>query len=143
VKIIVALDLTDKDNALVPAAARLAQAANAEVVLLHVVNPFVDSAAVPAATRAEAVQQVVARAEARLHEYARAFSTPVEVRVVELERGGEDVDSCITRVTRDLRGDILVVASKRVYGLTGLILGSVAQSLLRQSPCPVLVVRPG
>ena|SRR5581483_1050044 len=141
-KIVVALDLSDKDGAVLPVAARLAEAAQADVTLLHVVNPFVDSGSVEAATHAEAVRQVSQEATDYLTERRAAFPGPASVLVEELRRGGEDVDSCIARVTKSIGGDILVVASKRAYGLSGLILGSVVQSLLRESPCPVLVVRP-
>jgi nucleotide-binding universal stress UspA family protein len=45
-------------------------------------------------------------------------------------------------VARERGADFLVVASKHSVGVTGLLLGSTAQALLRISPCPVVVARP-
>jgi nucleotide-binding universal stress UspA family protein len=38
---------------------------------------------------------------------------------------------------------LLVVGSRGTGGLTGLVLGSTSQALVRHAPCPVLLVRPG
>jgi nucleotide-binding universal stress UspA family protein len=142
-KILVLLDGSKDSEAVLPAAAKLAAAARAEVTLLSVLDPLVDAAGVTALSTAEAMQQVTAERRAYLEKQAYAFGeTPVQVLVEQL-RHGEDVPGHIVRVAQEQGSDILVMASKRVVAVTGLILGSVARALLRLSPCPVLVVRPG
>jgi nucleotide-binding universal stress UspA family protein len=63
--------------------------------------------------------------------------------MVEELRQGEEVPECIARVAREQQADILVIATNRAAGVRGLLLGSVAQALMRLSPCPILVVRDG
>jgi universal stress protein A len=51
-------------------------------------------------------------------------------------------ESVILEATRDLRIDLIVMATHGRTGLAHLFLGSVAESVMRHSPCPVLVFRP-
>jgi nucleotide-binding universal stress UspA family protein len=142
-KIVIALDRTEKDDPLIQHVSAIAKDARAEVVLLHVINPFVDASDIEAATRTEAVAQLVARTKSYLEDRSTAFDgLKVEILVTEVQRGGDDVETCIARTAKEVGGDIVAVASKRVGGLTGALLGSVTQSLLGNSPCPVLIVRP-
>lgn len=48
------------------------------------------------------------------------------------------LDTCMR-----LDADLLIVGTRARRGLDRLVLGSVAEALVRQAPCPVLVVRPG
>jgi nucleotide-binding universal stress UspA family protein len=146
-KLLVALDRSEKDRAVIPAAAALAAAAGAHVVLVNVFNPWVDTAFSAAGTPKERLEAVAGDRRAYLEEQASAVTgLTVTVRPEAIRwptgRGTEGVAEAIARVARDSGADVLVVASKRAAGLTGLLLGSTAQALLRLSPCPVLVVRP-
>lgn len=49
----------------------------------------------------------------------------------------------VLRVAHRLDVDMIVVASKRAGGILDLVLGGVAQELIRHSTIPVLIVRPG
>ena len=146
-KLLVALDGSDKDGAVVAHAAKLAQAAHAEVVLVHALSPWVDP---PDATRpflTERLAQVREWREASLREQAAAFGgVPVEVRIEWRQwppgRQPEEVADCLARVARECDADILLVGSRRAGSVTGLLIGSTTDALLRHSPCPVLVVHP-
>ncbi|HEX6764483.1 MAG TPA: universal stress protein, partial [Polyangiaceae bacterium] len=48
----------------------------------------------------------------------------------------------IAQIATDLEADLVVVGTHGRRALSRLILGSVAESTVRLSPCPVLVVRP-
>ena len=61
------------------------------------------------------------------------------MRAEELEHG-EDVAGGLARMCAEQAADMIVIAAKRASGLSELILGSAAQALLKQAPCPVLVV---
>lgn len=139
-KLLIALETSEHDEVVMQPAEELARSSGAEVVLLNVINPLTDGADVVAESRAEALQQVRAERLAHLERYAAHFQPAAGTRVVELEHG-EDVPSCIARVAGDEQADILIIATNRASGMRGLILGSVAQHLLRLSPCPILVVR--
>jgi universal stress protein A len=57
-----------------------------------------------------------------------------------LVRVGHPVD-IILQVARDRPADLVVIGSHGRSGLGRVLLGSVAESVVRQAPCPVLVVR--
>jgi nucleotide-binding universal stress UspA family protein len=110
--------------------------------LLNVINPWVDDPVKPAATAAEALERLLWERQDYLDRQAATLQgLRLETRVEKRQRS-EEADACIARVAREQRADLVVVASKRAASLQGFILGSVAQGLLRLSPCPVVVVRP-
>lgn len=57
------------------------------------------------------------------------------------EAQGSDVVQEILGEARDWGADLLVLGSHGRHGLQRLLLGSVAESVLRQAHCPVLLVR--
>lgn len=139
-KLLIALETSEHDEVMFGPAAQLARSAGADVVLLNVVNPIADAASIVAPTREEAVRTLVADRQVYLERYTLQFDPPATVLVEEAQHG-EDVPECIARAAREQQADILVIATNRASGVRGLILGSVAQHLLRLSPCPILVVR--
>ena len=146
-RILVALDRSERDEAALLAATRLADAPGAEVVLCNVVHPWLDATLVPGSSERERLEDVVAERQAYLERRAAVFAgVPVAVRVEPLRwppyARAEVVAEALARVARDSGADVVVVASKRASSLLGLLLGSTARGLLRTSPCPVLVVRP-
>ncbi len=42
---------------------------------------------------------------------------------------------------REFRADLIVMATEGRTGLRGIIMGSVAEAVVRESPCPVLIVK--
>jgi nucleotide-binding universal stress UspA family protein len=59
-----------------------------------------------------------------------------------LELGDRDPAAAIARVACDEQVDLLVMASHGRSGVARLMLGSVAEQVLRATPVPVLLVRP-
>jgi nucleotide-binding universal stress UspA family protein len=78
------------------------------------------------------VQQLVAAAVEDL----RAAGRAAEGEVREGDPAGE-----LVRAVHDLAGDLIVVGSRGHVGLSRLVLGSVAHSVLHHAPCSVMVVR--
>jgi nucleotide-binding universal stress UspA family protein len=77
-------------------------------------------------------------AEARLTEFVSRASTtavPIDIRVVV---GEPFADIC--RVAEEERLDLIVMGSQGRTGLSHVLLGSVAERVVRYAPCPVLVV---
>jgi nucleotide-binding universal stress UspA family protein len=52
-----------------------------------------------------------------------------------------DVVACIADTTRTVGAELLVVGSRGLGSVSGAMLGSVSQALVRRSPVPVTVVR--
>ena len=139
-RILVAFDGTDGAREALAVADEIAAPSEGELVVCWVLNPRVDAADVVAATTAEAMVQVVAEAQSSIEDALTDLEAGAVIRVESVERG-EDVAEHLARVAADEEATLLAIASRRASGLRGLM-GSVAQEVLRLSPCPVVVVRP-
>lgn len=63
---------------------------------------------------------------------------PVEKRLIVGSPGNSIVD-----VAKECHADLIVMGTHGRSGLSRLILGSVAEHVLRHAPCPVLTIKPG
>ncbi|MBI9114235.1 universal stress protein [Sanguibacter suaedae] len=76
---------------------------------------------------------------AGLEEQAGAAGVSIDVRVLD-ER--HDVADDLIAVAEEVRADVIVIGLRRRSPVGKLILGSNAQRILLESPCPVLAVKP-
>jgi nucleotide-binding universal stress UspA family protein len=76
----------------------------------------------------------------KLTELATRAAPSVKQITMHLRVGSPDVQ--IAQLASDLAADLIVVGTHGRRGLTRFILGSVAESLVRNAPCPVLTYRP-
>ncbi len=141
-RIMVALDQTDKDEPMLRAAGDLARAAGADLMLVNVFSPVLDLGHTPPGPREQQERQVEAEREAYLRDKAQSIRDVASRTIVGRRAQPEELHEALARLVREHQADILAVASKRVTNLAGVLLGSTAQLVLRSSPCPVLVVRP-
>jgi nucleotide-binding universal stress UspA family protein len=72
------------------------------------------------------------------HAVARATSAGVAATAHALEG---DTVSCIVDTAIRVQAELLVVGSRGLGALSGAILGSVSQALVRRSPVPITIVR--
>jgi nucleotide-binding universal stress UspA family protein len=140
--VLVPTDLSPLGNAAVPIAFGLARCLGAKVVLAHVLegeeppNPlYAHSRPTPSP---EQRRELEARARAELAALVPADrgSVPCEV---EVRRGSVVEELCRLAAERD--GPLIAIASHGRSGLGHLLLGSVAERVLRHAPCSVLVLR--
>ena len=54
---------------------------------------------------------------------------------------GKPADELL-RIARDPRADLIVMSSHGRTGLARLVLGSIAEAVMRAAPCPILIVKP-
>jgi nucleotide-binding universal stress UspA family protein len=149
-KILVALDRSEKDRPVVASAAALARAAGAHVVLVNVFSPWKDTALSTASTPKERLEELAAERQSYLEEQAHAFAgLTVTARTEALRRPpGRRTDAvaeAVACVARECAAYVLVVGRTPAAGPAGPAgrpLGSTTQALLHLSPCPVLVVHP-
>ncbi|MDA0352168.1 MAG: hypothetical protein DWG79_00400 [Chloroflexi bacterium] len=135
-KLLVAADGSGKlRDVAFPAIVTLADETVPEVVVLHVVR------AASEAWSDEELRQVMAERRHQLEALVVNADFAVQL-LVEALPYGDQTSEYIARRASDLEVDAIVVTSKRATGLLGGLLGSLAQALLRDSPVPVLVVRP-
>jgi nucleotide-binding universal stress UspA family protein len=137
--IMAAVDDSDPGRWAVSVAASFARVLGAEVVLVHVINPAAcmcpDTAFVDAAEAARS--RLLARADAAL-DRARTSIGP-GVRVDQVVREG-DAGPEIVAAAREWEADLLVVGTRGRSRLTNFILGSTAETVVREAHCPVVTI---
>ena len=120
----------------------LAKPFGAVVELLHVVeNPLAAgmwSAELYTAEIAGLQINLVKDAETRLRGIVEDAKAPI--RLVSEVRTGP-ATSTIVDTARERRADLIVMGTKGRTGLAHLLMGSVAERVVRLAPCPVLTVR--
>lgn len=127
-------DFSDRSAAAFHVARALARDYGATLHLLHVV-PYTSFAALEGASGDIPDQE--REAKERLHQLAAdAPGVPVETAVV-LGQPGEDTVAFAAKRNVDL----IVLGTHGHTGLSRLLMGSVAEHVLRHAQCPVLTVR--
>lgn len=134
-RILYPTDFSDLSRPAFDLACSLARDYGAEIVVLHVRVPpvaaVVDGMAVPMPT---------VTPDETLARLRRVTADDPSVRVVHrLEEG--DPGSTILRVAAELEPDLLVMGTHGRSGLGRLLVGSVAEKVMRKAPCPVLTVK--
>ncbi len=85
-------------------------------------------------------QFVQDQARAELRKMMAPLEARGDVRVNEHLETGEPCDVIVRRVT-ELGCDLVVVGTHGRRGISHLLMGSVAERVVRRAPCPVLTVR--
>lgn len=114
-----------------------------EITLLHVVEPVYYSApdiTGGAATMAELFEEQRRQARVQLRRLEERYAKAgVSVRAV-LQAG--TAYQAIADTAERLKTDLIVIGTHGRTGLSHLLMGSVAERVVRTAPCPVLTVNP-
>lgn len=143
--ILVPTDFSPAADAALPWAGLLGQAFDARVVLLHVVEVTYEALVELAHEgRFEPVGEVILRQleeRARTALSARAQQLPRCETVIRVGVGAEVPRHRIGEVAREVDADLIVMGTHGRTGIERVLLGSVAEHIVRASPIPVLTVR--
>jgi nucleotide-binding universal stress UspA family protein len=112
------------------------------VVAIHIMEPGDIPWGLPESGISDAIEHDMDTRESDMLDVATTVGLQVTV-VVDVPSPGERAADRIAREATERGADLVIVVSKHASGVRGLLLGSVAQDLLQQAPCPVVVVRPG
>ncbi|WP_233870411.1 universal stress protein [Paraburkholderia adhaesiva] len=142
-RILVPLDGSETASSALETALQLAVDMKAEVRPIYVVDvpvlafdsPGFDPTIIRDAF-AEEGRRVTAQAEARMKERGVAGTTRIE----EVAGPGEDVAERILLAAADCKADVIVMGTHGRRGLRRLVLGSVAERVVRSATLPVLLV---
>jgi len=137
-KILVPLNGSPKSEAVIPFVTNLALRWKAEVLTLTVVDPVggAGDPIVPLVTE-RFYRENVAAGEDYIHSMSARFAN---VSVRPFCRVGSPED-CITGLAEEEACDLIILGSHGHSGFMRWLCGSVAEGLVRHSPCPVLLVR--
>lgn len=143
-KILVPTDFSDNAKAAIQHGCELSRQFGAELHLLHVVSDSigvysVEMEMVGASSFAYNVVEAEKQAVQQLAELPGEVGRDCRiVRATEVGIPGIDV----TRYAKEKNIDLIVVSTHGYTGLAHFLMGSIAESIVRHAPCPVLTVRP-
>ncbi len=143
-RILVPLDESSRAERALPVAALLARASHGSVLLIEVVNPPIDYGGTLAQTAILTEQEIetgIEEATSYLQSVAQSATLAGIETKTEVLFGL--VAQNILDVAQSRRADLIVMCSHGRTGFTRWVLGSVAQTIVHQSPVPVLVLREG
>lgn len=142
--ILVAVDGSEASNRALTEAVRMAKLARARLTAVYVIDQsgaFTYAGACDPHLLTDAARQVgrslLNDAIARMSE----FNVPGHSEIIETLGIAEDIASCIARYVDAHGVDLVVMGTHGRRGMRRMVLGSVAERFVRQSPCPVLLVR--
>lgn len=170
--IVVAVDGSEHQDAVLAIAAELAEKQGARLVLAHAllravpygelyalaerhgfldrVKPELDQASatpvMPAAAMGGAIPVIMVSQDTLEHvanEVVAAASRSLEGRGVAIQTRIADAPpaQAVVEIAREEGADILVIGSRGLGRLQGMLLGSVSQKVVQEAPCAVLVVK--
>jgi nucleotide-binding universal stress UspA family protein len=141
-RILAPTDFSDLSKQGLKSALELAQSFGAKLLLLHVVEPppYPVEGIVPThlgATLLDDLERQASQEFAKMLADTQGSAVDVERRVVV----GIPYRK-IVEVAEEEKADLLVVTTHGRTGLVHLVMGSVAEKIVRTAPCPVLTIRP-
>lgn len=135
-KIILGLDGSESSARAIPFATDLAKRYGGEIVIVHIEEDIVGKGGGPIHFDEDEIQAEVRRSAEALSEEG----LEAKVRMTSVFLGGPA--KAIATIADEEGADLIVVGSRGLSALGGVLLGSVAQRLLHLAGQPVLVITP-
>ncbi|QWL63948.1 universal stress protein [Aeromonas jandaei] len=132
------VDFSQMSKAVLDYAVFMAQSHDARLKLVHVVDQLhgFDSYKILHMTAVEITHEMERHARTQLKELVATLPIPATFDI----RFGRAADEIVIQANDD-EADLIVMGSHGRSGISHLLVGSVAESVVRHAPCPVLVVR--
>lgn len=143
-KILVPIDFSDSSAKALQRAADIARESGAEMVLLHVVDPYFQTCSIDYCLKDDEVDRIeksmVSGAKDRLQKELSKVALPPENKVSAEVREGLPYEEILKY--QDLNNvDLIVIAPHGKSAIKKFFLGSVSSSVLKGCSCEVLLVR--
>lgn len=135
-QILCPIDFDENSLRAVEVAAEFARQNDGTVLLFHVVPVIIPPTGMPAYVDVQHAQEETARN--KLEEIARKHLGGVKFQI--FTHAGDSA-AAVLRAAIRLAADVIVMATHGRKGFSRIFLGSVAEVVLREAPCPVLTVR--
>lgn len=143
-RILVAYDGSAMSRAALAHAIRLADICGAELRVVHVldaVSPFGMGAGYVPADLLDAMRGDARRLLREAYEQARVAGVACETELMQLANLRDDIAGGVAREAAACGARLVVIGTHGRRGMRRALLGSVAERVARQAPCPVLLVR--
>lgn len=135
-RFLVPLDGSKRAEKAIPVAADLARATHGTLLLACIIQPMKDEAYETPLTSSASFTEAKLYLETLLNLYAQEL----EGLHLSLEVASGPIPSSLFELASQEHQDLIVLCSRGENGLKRWVLGSVAQTIFRQSPLPVLVL---
>ncbi len=139
-KILCPIDFSDCSRAAMRTAIELAKESGASVTLLHAWH-FPAYAFAEAPVPASVIQEIADEAKRKLLQWTRDAEKLGAARLSSQVAEGVPWDQIVRTLEREPSYDLVVMGTHGRTGLKHVLVGSVAEQVVRHAPCPVLVVR--
>ncbi|MDX7747638.1 universal stress protein [Aeromonas veronii] len=132
------VDFSQMSRAVLDYAVFMAQSHQAQLKLIHVVDQLhgFDSYKILHMTAIEITHEMERQARTQLKDLVATLPIPATFDI----RFGRAADEIVIQAKED-EVELIVMGSHGRSGISHLLVGSVAESVVRHAPCPVLVVR--
>jgi len=140
-KILCPVAFDDHEGAVLGAAGQLAGNV-ATIYLLHVVSALPAIGQPHVAKSVEDEKPSEAQALKVLKELAAKWLPGLKCETLTETAFLADTAKGVLTVAKEIKPDLIVMSTHGRSDLTHLILGSVTESVIREAPCPVLIIRP-
>jgi universal stress protein A len=144
-KILCPVDFSDNSREAMRRAASLAAATGGSLTLFHVVHvpvaAYADGAAMMPMPGPQLTQELGQAAEQNLADWKKRAEEMGAKTVTTQTVAGVPWHMIVEALEGDRSYDLVVIGTHGRTGLSRVLLGSVAETVVRHAPCPVLVVR--
>ena len=135
-KVLVPIDGSEQSNLAVKRAGQYASLAHVDITLLTVLEDVVSYRSVPETPlyreRQQSAEEVLAKAKKELDDHGVSCETKISVGPVASE---------IVRIAEEQGFTSIFMGSRGIRGLKRMVLGSVADEVIRYAHCPVTIIR--
>lgn len=143
-RVLVATDFGDAAAMALTYARELARTFRASLSVVHVVEDVASRALVTAGATPEQVVRAQAELEADARQRLDAVVTDADradLAATTIVKASPTPASAIVACARELQANLLVIGTHGRGPVTHLLLGNVAERVVRTAPCPVLTIR--
>lgn len=140
--ILVPTDLSEGAEQALDYACELAKTLGATIHLLNVIGiPALGVPELGVAVTATVIDSLIADNQAAIEQLASTKQCSAQIGQVLLKTG--DAKTLINQTAAEIGADLIVMGTHGRRGVSRALLGSIAESVVRTAPCPVLTVRVG
>lgn len=141
-KILCPIDFSEHSMEALENAVELAQNLDAKLVLVHVISPIpvVPTPSHPSEFNITSYREMLEESSTKTMDTIINDNIPGDLECQKVIRSGDPAQE-IDQVAKDENVDLLVISTHGRSGLKHLLFGSVAEKIIRHTPCPVLTIK--
>lgn len=138
--VLVAIDGSKMSEKVLKVAAQFAKEQGSKLTLIHVAKDLVIPTTMVVADYEKILEEMRNAAMALLREAQQKLEQQ-DVKAEILYKQGSSISRLIVQVAQEQSADLIIIGSRGLGNIKGLMLGGVSQKVAQLSQCPVLLVK--